>query len=127
MAKVVSKKRKPRDVSLLLDRAAALRKRDFYSLRLFVTGSTHQSARAITHLKRICEEHLHGRYDLKVIDIYQEPRRAREEQIIAAPTLIKQLPAPLRRIIGDLSDTKRVLYALNLEVALSELEESKES
>jgi len=85
-----------------------------YVLRLYVTGSTPRSARAIENMRRICEEHLAGRYDLEVVDIYQRPEAAREFQLIAAPTLVKLLPAPLRRIIGDLSDVDRVLLGLDL-------------
>jgi circadian clock protein KaiB len=87
-----------------------------YVLRLYVTGMTPRSTRAIENVRAICEEHLQGRYDLEVIDIYQQPVLAKGEQIIAAPTLIKQLPAPLRRIIGDLSNTERVLVGLDLRV-----------
>jgi circadian clock protein KaiB len=86
-----------------------------YVLRLYVTGLTPRSLRAITNIKEICEEHLKGRYDLQVIDIYQQPVLARGEQIIAVPTLIKKLPPPLRRIIGDLSDRERVLIGLDLK------------
>ncbi len=85
-----------------------------YVLRLYVTGSTIRSARAILNLKRICEEHLEGRYELEVIDICQEPTLARGDQIIAAPTLIKEIPAPMRRLIGDLSDTEKVLLGLDV-------------
>jgi len=85
-----------------------------YVLRLYVTGMTPRSTEAITTIKAICEEHLQGRYDLEVIDIYQHPQLAREEQIIAAPTLIKKLPSPLRRLIGTLSDKERVLVGLDL-------------
>ncbi len=85
-----------------------------YVLRLYVTGSTPRSARAIENMRRICEEHLAGRYDLEVIDIYQRPEAAREFQLIAAPTLVKLLPEPLRRIVGDLSDRDKVLHGLDL-------------
>jgi circadian clock protein KaiB len=85
-----------------------------YLLRLYIAGSTIQSKRAIENIKKICEEHLKGRYELEVIDLYQRPSLAQDEQIIAAPTLIKKLPLPLRRIIGNLSDTKRVLVGLDL-------------
>jgi circadian clock protein KaiB len=85
-----------------------------YLLRLYVTGSTPKSVHAIANIKQICEEHLQGRYDLEVIDLYQRPNLAKGEQIIAAPTLIKKLPLPLRRIIGDLSNTERVLVGLDL-------------
>ena len=86
-----------------------------YLLRLYVTGSTPQSVRAITNIKKICEEHLKGRYDLELIDLFQKPNLAKGEQIIAAPTLIKKLPLPLRRIIGDMSNLERVLFGLDLQ------------
>ena len=86
-----------------------------YVLRLYVTGSTPQSLRAITNVKKFCEEYLKGRYELEVIDLYQQPQLAQGEQIIAAPTLIKKLPLPLRRIIGDMSKTERVLVGLDLQ------------
>lgn len=85
-----------------------------YVLRLYVTGSTPKSRRAIENLHQICEEHLKGRYDLEIVDIYQDSDAARDAQIVAAPTLIKQLPEPLRRVIGDLSDREKVLAGLNL-------------
>jgi circadian clock protein KaiB len=85
-----------------------------YVLRLYVTGMTARSARAINNIRAICEEHLRGRYDLEVVDVYQQPVLARGEQIVAAPTLVKQLPLPLRRIIGDMSDKDRVLLGLDL-------------
>lgn len=85
-----------------------------YVLRLYVTGMTPRSTEAISSIKAICEEHLEGRYDLEVIDIYQHPHLAKEEQIIAAPTLVKKLPAPLRRLIGNLSQKERVLMGLDL-------------
>jgi circadian clock protein KaiB len=85
-----------------------------YVLRLYVTGSTAKSGKAIQNIRAFCEEHLRGRYELEVIDIHQQPVLARGEQIIAAPTLIKKLPAPLRKIVGDLSDSERVLMGLDL-------------
>jgi circadian clock protein KaiB len=85
-----------------------------YVLRLYVTGSTPRSSKAIQSIRALCEEHLEGRYDLEVIDIYQQPVLAKGEQIIAAPTLIKKLPAPLRKIVGDLSNRERVLMGLDL-------------
>jgi circadian clock protein KaiB len=85
-----------------------------YLLRLYVTGMTPNSVHAIANIKRICEEHLHGHYELEVIDLYQQPELAEGEQIIAAPTLIKKLPLPLRRIIGDMSSSERVLVGLDL-------------
>ena len=86
-----------------------------YTLRLYITGSSPKSVRALTNLKRICEEHLKGRYDLQVVDIYQQPVLAAGEQVVAAPTLVKKLPVPLRRLIGDMSDTDQVLFGLDLK------------
>ena len=86
-----------------------------YVLRLYVSGSTLKSARTVENIKRICAQHLKNRYDLEVIDIYQQPNLARDEQIVAVPTLIKWLPLPRRRLIGDLSNVKRVLFGLDLD------------
>lgn len=86
-----------------------------YALRLYVAGMTPRSARAIANIKEICEEHLKGLYGLEVIDIYQQPVLAAGDQIIAVPTLLKKLPLPLRRLIGDLSDRERVLIGLDLQ------------
>jgi circadian clock protein KaiB len=93
---------------------AATNKGSPYVLRLFITGTTSRSARAIANLRRVCEQRLHGEYDLEVIDIYQHPAAAREYQIVAAPTLVKMLPLPLRRIIGDLANEERILAGLDL-------------
>ena len=92
-----------------------------YVLRLYVTGSTAYSIRAISNIRKICEEHLEGRYDLEVVDISQHPALAEGEQIIAAPTLIKQLPLPLRRFIGDMSQTDRILLGLDLREAAARM------
>ena len=91
-----------------------------YVLRLYVTGMTPRSLEALRTIKELCEEHLQGRYDLEVVDIYQHPRLAKDEQIVAVPTLVKQLPAPLRRLIGNLSDRERVLFGLDLRVEPTE-------
>ena len=85
-----------------------------YQLRLFITGSTPRSTRAIENLRKICEENLDGRYELEVIDVYERPETTRDLQIVATPTLVKVLPEPLRRIIGDLSDELKVLAGLDL-------------
>ena len=85
-----------------------------YVLRLFVSGQTPRSILAIENMKRICAEHLSQRYSLEIIDIYKHPEACEQQQIIAAPTLIKVLPHPLRRIIGDLSNTEKVLVGLEL-------------
>lgn len=93
---------------------ATRQKKAKYLLRLYVTGTTGRSVRAIQNVRRICEEHLRGLYDLEVVDIYKNLPLARGDQIIAAPTLIKRLPEPLRRLIGDMSDEQRVLVGLDL-------------
>lgn len=87
---------------------------DRYKLYLFITGTTPKSLRAIENMKRICEENLSGKYDLEVIDVYANPDATKQHQIIATPTLVKALPEPLRRIIGDLSNEERVLAGLNI-------------
>ena len=104
-----------RDVRALFEQAE--RGDERYVLRLYVTGMTARSARAIENLRAICDEYLDGRYDLEVVDIYQQPVLTRGEQIIAAPTLIKKLPLPMRRIIGDMSNRERVLIGLDLVAA----------
>ena len=85
-----------------------------YLLRLYVAGTTSKSIRAVANIKEICESSLKNRYDLEVIDIYQQPVLMKGEQIIAAPTLVKKLPLPLRKFIGDMSDTERILVGLDL-------------
>lgn len=87
---------------------------EMYLLRLYVSGQTTRSVRAIENLKQLCENYLKGRYEIEIIDIYQQPERLKDEQIIGVPTLIKQLPPPVRKVIGDLSDTERVLVGLAL-------------
>jgi len=84
-------------------------------LKLYVAGQSPKSVNAIANIKRICEENLKGRYDLDVIDLYQQPQLAQGEQIIALPTLTRKIPAPLRRIIGDMSNTERVLVGLDIQ------------
>ena len=86
-----------------------------YVLRLYIAGATPKSIRAVANIKEICHVSLKDRYDLEVIDIYQQPALAKGEQVIAAPTLVKKLPAPLRKFIGDLSDAERILVGLDLQ------------
>ncbi len=86
-----------------------------YILKLYVAGQSPKSVNAIGNIKKICEENLQGQYELEVIDLYQQPQLAQGEQIIAVPTLIRNLPLPLRRIIGDLSNTERVLVGLDIQ------------
>ena len=96
--------------------AASPSRQPKYVLRLYISGSTSKSARAVENIKRVCEQHLKNRYSLEVIDIYQQAHLARDEQIVAVPTLIKRLPVPLRKLIGDLSDLDKVLFGLDLKV-----------
>jgi circadian clock protein KaiB len=86
-----------------------------FILKLFVAGQSPKSVIAIANIKKICDENLHGRYVLEVIDLYQQPQLARGEQIIALPTLIRKLPSPLRRVIGDMSNTERVLVGMDMQ------------
>ena len=85
-----------------------------YVLRLYVSGMTPNSQRAIENVRKICAEHLEGRYQLEIIDIYQQPNFAKEGQIVATPTLVKELPEPLRKFIGDMSQTERILVGLDI-------------
>jgi circadian clock protein KaiB len=87
-----------------------------YSLRLYVAGQTPKSVLAFANLKRICEDHMAGRYELEVIDLLQNPQLAHGDQIFAVPTLVRRLPEPVKKIIGDLSNTERVLVGLDLRV-----------
>lgn len=87
---------------------------DVWDLRLYVAGQTAKSVAAFSNLKRFCEEHLDGKYRIEVIDLMQNPQLARGDQIVAIPTLVRKLPAPVRKIIGDLSNTERVLVGLQL-------------
>jgi circadian clock protein KaiB len=95
-------------------KTATAKKKKEYVLRLYVAGLTPRSRTAIENITNICEEYLQDRYDLEVIDVFKRPVLAREEQIIATPTLVKRLPIPLRRFIGDLSSKEKVLVGLDL-------------
>jgi circadian clock protein KaiB len=87
---------------------------DKWELRLYTAGQTPKSLAAIKNLKKVCEEHLAGRYEIEVIDLLKNPRLAKDDQIVAIPTLVRKLPDPVRKIIGDLSDTERALVGLQL-------------
>lgn len=105
------------DSSRTADFEKLLRKtadKERYQLKLYVTGTSPRSGHAIANVRALCEEYLAGRYDLEVVDIYQQPGVAASEQIIAAPTLIKKFPAPTRRMIGDLSNRDKILVGLNI-------------
>ena len=91
---------------------------EFYELRLYVAGQTTRSLAALANLKRICEEHLRGRYRIEVIDLLEHPQLARGDQILALPTLVRKLPKPIRKLVGDLSDTERALVGLDLRPIL---------
>ncbi|RYE11833.1 MAG: circadian clock protein KaiB [Sphingobacteriaceae bacterium] len=91
--------------------------KNFFRFRLFVTGASPNSLRAINNIKNFCEIYLPGQYELEIIDVYQQPEIARKEQIVALPLLIKKFPVPERRLIGDMSDTAKILRGLGLESA----------
>jgi circadian clock protein KaiB len=90
---------------------------DKHILKLYVTDNTSRSRRAIENLRRICAEDLHGQYEMQVVDILEHPQLAEDEKILATPTLVRQLPLPLRRLIGDLSDREKVLLGLDIQVS----------
>lgn len=102
------------DLTAAFEKLLAKSEEGKYVFRLYVTGNTPQSARAIANLTRLCEDRLAGRYEIAVVDLYQSPEEAEGQQIIAAPTLVKELPLPLRRLVGDLSNRNRVLLALDI-------------
>lgn len=110
----MAKKEKMQSSTEEFEQALVESGKEKYVLRLYITGTTPRSTQAIMNIRKICEEHLKGRYILEVVDIYQQPTLAEGEQIIAAPTLIKKLPLPLRRFIGDMSNTDRILLGLDL-------------
>ena len=107
-------KKKTDDTVRQVEKKARELKKEKYILKLYVTGMTPRSMKAVTNIKEICEEHLKDRYELEIVDIFQQPVLAKGEQIIAAPTLIKKLPLPLRRFIGDMSDQEKILIGLDL-------------
>ena len=98
---------------------AAKPKRMEWELRLYVAGNTPNSIAAFSNLQQICEKHMGGRYRIEIIDLFENPQLARGDQIIAVPTLVRQLPSPIKKIIGDLSNTERVLVGLDLKPAQS--------
>lgn len=104
----------PQDATEAFERTLEAHDQGCYVLRLYVSGLTPNSQRAIENVRKICVEHLENRYQLEIIDIYQQPIFAKEGQIIAAPTLIKELPLPLRKFIGDMSKTEKILLGLDI-------------
>jgi circadian clock protein KaiB len=91
--------------------------KDVYILRLYVAGQTKKSLAAFANLKKICEEHLQGRYRIEIVDLLEHPQLAKGDQILAIPTLVRQLPPPIKKIIGDLSNTEKVLVGLDIRPA----------
>jgi circadian clock protein KaiB len=106
---------KPKSSTADFETAAERAQAQTYVLRLYIAGTTPASSRSVETLRAICEKNLKGRYELSVVDVFQQPKLAKDEQIIAVPTLIKKLPAPLRRVVGDLSNEHRVLVGLDLK------------
>ena len=102
------------DASAAFEQALQEKNQEHYLLKLYISGMTPNSQRAIKNVQKICEEYLHGRFELEIIDIYQQPIFAKDGQIVAVPTLVKELPPPLRKFIGDLSQTERILAGLDL-------------
>ncbi len=109
-------KKRPEDQSGALEKAARRRAKSKYVLRLYVAGTALKSSLAIRSVTDICEQYLKGRYELEIIDIYRQPASLREEQVIVAPTLLKKLPLPLRRLIGDMANREKVLLGLDLRI-----------
>lgn len=103
------------DLAAAFEKAAAEESKAQFVLTLYVTGLRPRSQRAIQNIRRLCEKHLAGRHELRIVDIYQQPTLAKDAQIVAAPTLVKTLPLPLRQIIGDMTDDGRVLIALGVK------------
>lgn len=123
MKKKAAKKEKTHGKNKPLDGTARFEKllvkqgpgKGHYSFRLYITGITGRSNEAVANIRQLCEEYLPGRYELEVVDIYQQPGKAAEAQIIAAPTLVKHLPKPIKRLIGNLSDPEKVIVGLDLK------------
>ena len=113
-AKPLPKKRKPTKAAAARNEYASGGESISWNLRLYVAGQTPKSLSAFTNLKRLCEEHLSGRYALEVVDLTKEPHLAQQDQILALPTLVRKLPEPIKRLIGDLSNRERVMVAMDL-------------
>ena len=109
------RRKAPEGSAAAYERALAEAEPKKYVLRLYVTGMTPRSQRAIENVRKLCQEHLDGRFELQVLDIYQQPELAKQEQLLAAPTLIKKLPLPLRRVLGDMANPGRLLAALGIQ------------
>ena len=121
----MAERKTPRQVLADFEAALDRSKTEVYVLRLYVSGASPKSVRAITNVKKMCEKCLAGRYELEVIDVYQKPRLAASEQIIAVPTLIKKLPQPTQRLIGDMANVERVLLGANPIPTSTEVHEKR--
>ena len=108
---------KPRSLQQIAENAGPDPAEDMWDLRLYIAGQTPRSVAAFANLKKICEEHLQGRYNIEVVDLVKHPQLAAGDQILAIPTLVRKLPQPLRKIVGDLRDTERALVGLQLRPA----------
>ena len=108
-------KQEKKDMLEEMEKKVMLNKESRYILTLYISGATNRSKTAVDNIKKICEENLKGRYELEIIDVFQQPEKLRSEQIIAVPTLVKKLPVPIRKFIGDLSDKDMVLVGLGLK------------
>ena len=115
--KAGGKAKGPKSTAKAHGRAKVKSSKEFWELRLYVAGQTPKSITAFANLKKICEEHLEGKYHIEVIDLLKNPQLARGDQILAIPTLVRNLPEPIKKIIGDLSNTERVLVGLDLRLA----------
>jgi circadian clock protein KaiB len=115
----IKNRRKPKTKNIVATRArkrTAKRASTRYALRLYITGQTPRSRRSVENLRALCDKYISGQFDLEVVDIYQQPAMAAAGQIIAAPTLIKTMPPPLRRLVGDFSDQNRVILGLDIKL-----------
>jgi circadian clock protein KaiB len=108
------KKKAPEDVTEEYERALVEKNSEHYMLRLYIAGNNLRSQKAVENVRKICEEYLKGRYELDVVDIYQDRTKNPVDLVLAAPTLIKKLPLPLRRVIGDMTNKERILVGLDL-------------
>jgi circadian clock protein KaiB len=113
---MTERKRRELTATEKMEKAIELQSKEKYVLKLYITGMTPRSREAIRNLQKVCHEYLAGNYELEIIDIYQQPTLAKGDQIIAVPTLIKKLPTPLRRLIGDLSQEDRIILGLDLSL-----------
>ncbi len=116
---------KPRNEYASFERALEESKHRDYVLRLYVAGATPRSVRAISNIRRMCDAHLKGRYRLEVVDVYRQPELVKGQDLVAAPTLVKYLPEPLRKFIGDMVNTERILVGLDLRVSGDEKKDER--